>query len=274
MAATSVTVPSARVRRVGWAALPVWLRRTLLLSLIVLGWYVYIWIRKPNSLTFASPWETAQQFGEDWRDGTLATATWTTLRLLLEGIGIGFAIGAVLTVVATLTQVGDDLLTLLSSILNPLPGVAVLPLAMLWFGLNEKAILFVIANATVWPIAINVSAGFRTTNQTLVAVGRNIGLGRVRLITDVLAPSALPYAVAGVKTAWAFGWRTVIAAELVFGVAGSKAGLGTYINNGLNYLIVPPMFAGLVTIAALGVLFEAAFGMLERRTVVRWGMKS
>ncbi len=176
--------------------------------------------------------------------------------------------------VATLTQVGDDLLTLLSSILNPLPGVAVLPLAMLWFGLNEKAILFVIANATVWPIAINVSAGFRTTNQTLVAVGRNIGLGRVRLITDVLAPSALPYAVAGVKTAWAFGWRTVIAAELVFGVAGSKAGLGTYINNGLNYLIVPPMFAGLVTIAALGVLFEAAFGMLERRTVVRWGMKS
>ncbi len=179
-----------------------------------------------------------------------------------------------MTVLATLTRFGEDLLTLLSSILNPLPGVAVLPLAMLWFGLNERAILFVIANATVWPIAINVSTGFRTTNRTLVAVGRTIGLSRLRLITDVLAPSALPYAVAGIKTAWAFGWRTVIAAELVFGVAGSKAGLGTYINNARNYLVVPPIFAGLVTIALLGIAFEALFGVLERRTVVRWGMKT
>ena len=106
-----------------------------------------------------------------------------------------------------------------------------LPLAMLWFGLNTNAILFAIANATVWPIAINVTTGFRTTSPTLVAVGRTSVSRAFASITDVLLPAALPHAISGIKTAWAFGWRTVIAAELVFGVAGSRGGLGNYINN-------------------------------------------
>ena len=114
------------------------------------------------------------------------------------------------------------------SILNPLPGVAVLPLAMLWFGLNTNALLFVIANAAAWPIAINLSTGFKTVNPTIVAVGRNVRLSSLRLITDVLAPAALPHAISGLKAAWAFGWRTIIAAELVFGgVADADGGLGT-----------------------------------------------
>ena len=274
---TTASVPLVRPRarrRLRWGALPTVLRRTLLLGLLVLVWYAYIWVRHPDALSFASPWETAKAFWTGWSDGSLARPTWGTLRLLLEGIGIGALVAGLLTALATLTTFGEDLLVTLTSIMNPLPGVAMLPLAMLWFGLNERAVLFVIANATIWPIAIAVLAGFRTANQTLVAVGRNIGLSRVRLITEVLAPSALPHAISGIKTAWAFGWRTVIAAELVFGVAGSKGGLGAYINNAKLYLLVPPMFAGLVTIAVLGVVFEALFGALERRTVVRWGMKT
>ena len=180
----------------------------------------------------------------------------------------------ILTAFAALSQIGEDLLTILVSILNPLPGVAVLPLAMLWFGLNTNALLFVIANAAAWPIAINLSTGFKTVNPTIVAVGRNIGLSSRRLITDVLAPAALPHAISGLKTAWAFGWRTIIAAELVFGVAGADGGLGTYINNAKLFPNILQVFAGLVTIAILGMVFEFVFGVLERRTIVRWGMKT
>ena len=99
--------------------------------------------------------------------------------------------------------------------------------------------------------------GFRTVSPTIVAVGRNIGLSRLRVVTDVLIPAALPHAVTGLKTAWAFGWRTMIASELVFGVAGSKGGLGNYINNARLYFLTPRIFAGLVTIALLGVVFES-----------------
>lgn len=272
MTTTASTVAVQRPRALGWERLPVWVRRGILAAGLILAWHLYAVHKGP--LLIATPWQTAEAFWDGWADGALASQTWTTLRILLLGVGTGALIAAVLTAFATLTKVGEDLLILLTSILNPLPGVAVLPLAMLLFGLNETALRFVIANATIWPIAIALSTGFKTTNPTIVAVGRNIGLSRIRVITDVLAPAALPHAISGLKTAWAFGWRTIIAAELVFGVAGSEGGLGNYINNARLYLLTPQMFAGLVTIALLGVVFETLFGALERRTVVRWGMKT
>ena len=267
--------PPARPRAAGWARLPLWLRRVILLAAIVGLWQAYVrWSEfGGNPLLFASPVDTAQAFLDGWRDGSLARATWETMRLLLIGVGIGALIAALFTLFASLSQIGEDILLLLTAILNPLPGVAVLPLALLWFGLSNKAIIFAIANSTIWPIAINLTTGFKTVNPTIVAAGRNIGLKGVRLVTDVLAPAALPSAISGLKTAWAFGWRTVVAAELVFGVVGGEGGLGTYINNAKLYLFTSQMFAALLSIAVLGVAFELLFGVLERRTIVRWGMQ-
>jgi NitT/TauT family transport system permease protein len=271
-ASTSAASVPRRPTAFGWAWLPAFIRYPVIGALLVAAWHYYA-VHK-GSLVMATPWQTAQEFWDGWRNGSLSDPTWTTLRLLLQGVGIGAGVAAVLTAFATLSKFGEDLLLFLTAVLNPLPGVAVLPIAMLLFGLNETAIRFVIANATIWPIAIAVSTGFKTTNQTLVAVGRNVGLSRVRLITDVLAPAALPHTISGLKTAWAFGWRTIIAAELVFGVAGSTGGLGNYINNARQYLLTPKVFAGLLTIAIIGVVFETLFGQLERLTIVRWGMKT
>ena len=247
-------------------------RITILAAGLVVVWHFYAVHKGP--LLLATPWQTLQAFWDGWGNGHLREATLTTLRLLAEGVGLGAVVAGVLIVFATLTKVGEDLLILLTAVLNPLPGVAVLPLAMLLFGLNENAIRFVIANATVWPIAIAVATGFKTANQTLVAVGRNVGLSRIRVITDVLAPAALPSAIAGLKTAWAFGWRTIIASELFFGVPGSTGGLGNYINDARNNLFTDRLLAGLLTNALLGVAFETLFGLIERRTVIRWGMKT
>ena len=271
-ASTDVAAVVARPRPLGWERLPVPVRRAIIGAGLLVAWHLYAVRQGP--LLVATPWQTAEAFWTGWTNGSLASPTWATLRILLEGVGIGAGIAAILTAFATLSKVGEDLLILLTSIMNPLPGVAILPVAMLIFGINDAALRFVIVNATIWPIAIAVSTGFKTANQTIVAVGRNIGLSRPRVITDVLAPSALPQAISGVKTAWAFGWRTIIAAELVFGVAGSEGGLGNVINNARLYFLTDQVFAALVTIAILGVLFETGFGLLERRTVVRWGMKT
>jgi NitT/TauT family transport system permease protein len=276
MATPSVAVTARRPRGalLRWGRLPAPLRYLILLAAMVGVWQAYWVLKDPSPLLFSGPRDVADAFWTGWEDGRLARVTWTTLRILAVGIGIGAVIALVLTAFAALSQVGEDLLRMLVSILNPLPGVAVLPLAMLWFGLNTNALLFVIANASAWPIAIALDTGFKTVNPTIVAVGRNIGLSSRRLITDVLAPAALPHAISGLKTAWAFGWRTIIAAELIFGVAGADGGLGTYINNAKLFLQIPQVFAGLVTIAILGMIFELLFGVLERRTVVRWGMKT
>lgn len=265
-----------RPRRAGvrWGDLPVVVRRTLLLLLMLLAWHLAVAYGGADPLLVVGPIDVAKAIGSGVRDGELVRATLVTLRVLGESLGIGLAVAAVLTTFATWTKLGEDLLVLLTAMLNPLPAVAILPLAILWFGINTTSLIVVIANAVVWPIAINVSQGFKTANPTVVAVARNIGLRGWRLVWFVLVPAALPHTVSGLKSAWAFGWRTIIAAELVFGVAGKGGGLGYFINNAKTYLHVADAFAGLVTIAVIGIVFDLVFGWVERRTVVRWGMKS
>ena len=257
-----------------WARLPVVLRRTLLLVGIVALWQAYATLSDVSPLVFSAPLDVARALFEGWTSGDLARATVLTLKILGIGMAIGMLAAAILTTLATWTRIGEDVLVLLTSMLNPLPSIAILPLAILWFGLSETALIVVIANAVTWPIAINVSMGFRTVNPTILAVGRNIGLRGWRLVRDVLLPAALPHIISGLKTGWAFGWRTIIAAELVFGVAGGGGGLGNYINKSRYFLEIPEVFAGLVTIAVIGIALEWVFTLVERRTVVRWGMKA
>ena len=236
-------------------------------------WQLYVVVSGVSPLLVSSPADVGEAIFTGFTDGELLTATLTTLKILLTAMVIGMVLAAVLTTLATWTKFGEDLLVLLTSMLNPLPSIAVLPLAILWFGLSTTALVVVIANAVIWPISINVSQGFRTANPTVVAVGRNIGLSGWRLVRDVLMPAALPHTISGLKTGWAFGWRTIIAAELVFGVAGSGGGLGYFINDARYFLRTPDVFAGLVTIMTIGIALDLAFSWLERRTVVKWGMK-
>ncbi|HEY6015457.1 MAG TPA: hypothetical protein VIU16_01625, partial [Gaiellaceae bacterium] len=109
MASAGATAAAPSRVAFGWDSLPVWMRRAILLGLLILVWYAYIWVAHPKSLLFASPWETAKTFWNGWSDGSLAGPTWRTLKLLLEGTGIGLGVGLVLTAFATLTKVGEDL---------------------------------------------------------------------------------------------------------------------------------------------------------------------
>jgi NitT/TauT family transport system permease protein len=265
--------PSHRSRGFRWGDVPVVPRRAIILVALVAIWQVYVTASGVDPLLVSSPYDVGVALVEGFTGGALVGATLTTLKILFASMLIGMLVAAVLTTLATWTRFGEDLLILLTSMLNPLPSIAVLPLAILWFGLSTTALMVVIANSVVWPISINVSMGFRTVNPTILAVGRNVGLSGWRLVTDVLMPAALPHTISGLKTGWAFGWRTIIAAELVFGVAGSGGGLGYFINDSRYFMRTPDVFAGLVTIAAIGIALDLAFSALERRTVVRWGMK-
>jgi NitT/TauT family transport system permease protein len=276
--ASSTTPGAPRARkstsRLRWSSLPTVARRSILLVAIVLLWQLYVSVSGVSPLLVSSPAKIAEAFWEGWASGELAAATLVTLEILGLGMLVGMCLAAVLTTFATWTRIGEDVLVLLTSMLNPLPAIAILPLAILWFGLSPAALVFVIANAVTWPIAINVSTGFRTVNPTILMVGRNLGLRGFKLVKDVLMPAALPHTISGLKTGWAFGWRTIIAAELVFGVAGGGGGLGYFINDSRYFLRIPDVFAGLVTIALIGIALDAVFTWIERRTIIKWGMKS
>ncbi len=269
--ATARTWGSQRSR--SWSKLPTMVRRVIVFVVLVALWQAYVSLLHVNHLLFSSPAAAAAAFVQGWRNGQIGSATATTLEVLFIGMVIGVGLGLVLTVLATLTTLGRDFVMLMTAMLNPLPSIAILPLALIWFGLSNNALIFVIVLAVVWPMAITMSAGFTTINPTLLMAARNLGLSGWRMTAYVLLPAALPYVIGGFKVSWAFAWRTIIAAELVFGTAGGTGGLGYYISNEQYFLKIPNVFAGLISIAIIGIGMDVLLNFIEKRTVVRWGMQ-
>lgn len=162
----------------------------------------------------------------------------------------------------------------LTSMFNPLPAIALLPLALIWFGLGAGSIIFVLTHSVLWAVALNTHSGFRATSPTLRMVGRNYGLRGWRYILKILIPAAFPSILTGLKIGWAFAWRTLIAAELVFGANQGGGGLGWFIFENSQNLNTDRVFAGLLTVMLIGILVEnGIFRTLEKRTVERWGMQ-
>jgi NitT/TauT family transport system permease protein len=253
--------------------LPSWVRYTLIGAGFIVAWQLYVSYGGVNPLLVASPIATIQALITDTKNGQLTSATLNSLQNLVISMAISMALGLALASFSTFFRFGRDVLTVLTAVFSALPGIAILPLVMLWFGLTPTSIIVVVVQSALWPIATNTDTGFRTIGTTTRMVALNLGLSRFRIVRDVLLPAALPYILSGLRLAWAFGWRTIVAAELVFGIAGSAAGLGWYINNARYFLNTPPMFAALVVISLLGVLVDGIFFWIERYTVVKWGMK-
>jgi ABC-type nitrate/sulfonate/bicarbonate transport system permease component len=135
------------------------------------------------------------------------------------GYAAGITIAALLTALAVSSRIGTDLLETLTSMFNPLPAIALLPLALLWFGLGNPSLIFVMVHSVLWAVALNTHSGFTAVSNTLRMVGQNCGLTGLRYVIRILIPAAFPSILTGLKIGWAFAWRTLIAAELVFGVS-------------------------------------------------------
>jgi NitT/TauT family transport system permease protein len=251
-----------------------WLRKALLLVLLIGVWELYA-RHLDNPLLVPTFSDTVEAWWGAIISGVLPARVAVSLRVLAIGFSSGVLLAGVLTVLAITTRIGTDFLETMTAMLNPLPAIALLPLALIWFGLGVGSLVFVLIHSVLWAVALNTHAGFRGVSQTLRMVGRNYGLSGLRLVLKILIPAAFPSILAGLKIGWAFAWRTLIAAELVFGVASGKGGLGWFIFESKNELDIPEVFAGLLTIIMIGLLVEnVVFRTVEIRTLRRWGMQS
>lgn len=250
------------------------LRKLLLLAVLAAVWEGYArWLSNPLLLpTFL---QTLRALAASIVSGQLPRAVSFTLRLLLKGYLAGLLLAGMLTAFASASRIGSDFLEILTSMFNPLPSIALLPIALIWFGLGDNSIIFVLIHAVLWSAALNTYAGFRGVSTTLRMVGQNYGLSKPSYITRILVPAAFPNILTGMKVGWAFAWRTLIAAELVFGVSSGSGGLGWYIFENKNQLLIANVFAGLLTVILLGLTVEnLIFKTIENATVRKWGMQT
>ena len=251
-----------------------WLRKAFILVVIAGAWQLYA-RQLNNPLLVPTFTATIDAFSTAMINGDLPQKVANSVLLLLKGYAIGLALAMLFTALAMMSRIGNDLLETLTSAFNPLPAIALLPLALIWFGLGEISIIFVLVHSVLWAVALNTHSGFRSVSNTLRMVGRNYGLRGPRYIAKILIPAAFPSILTGLKIGWAFAWRTLIAAELVFGVSSGKGGLGWYIYENKNMLDIPAVFAGLLTVILIGLIVENfIFRNIEAVTVRRWGMQS
>lgn len=248
-------------------------RRGLILIAIAVIWEAYArWLNSP--LSFPTFLDTLTALKDGIASGVIPQRLSVTLQTLVIGYFIGLFVAALLTTVAVTSRIGTDLLSTFTAMFNPLPAIALLPLALLWFGLGRPSLIFVIVHSVLWAVALNMHSGFLAVSETLRMAGRTFGLKGLRFVFGILIPAAFPAILAGLKIGWAFAWRTLIAAELVFGVSSGQGGLGWYIFENRNTLDTAAVFAGLLTVMAVGLLVEAViFRIIEAKTVRRWGMQ-
>ncbi len=248
-------------------------RKTVIVALLAGLWELAARLAG-NELLLPTFTQAARAFIGGVASGELIDKARISMGLLLQGYLLGIVCAFALTALAVSTRFGRDLLSTLTAMFNPLPAIALLPLALLWFGLGRASLVFVLVHSVLWPLALATYAGFQGVPETLRMAGRNYGLRGLRFVVLILVPSALPAILSGLRIGWAFAWRTLIAAEMFFGASSGKGGLGWYIFQNRNELYTDKVFAGLASVILIGLLVESlGFDTLERVTVRRWGVQ-
>ena len=250
------------------------LRKVAILILLAVIWEVGARMLN-NELLFPTFMATNIAFIKGIASGELLIKIWASLKTLLVGYSIGIVLAALLTALGIASRIGTDLLETLTSMFNPLPAIALLPIALIWFGLGSGSLIFVLVHSVLWSVALNTHSGFLSVSTTMRMVGKNYGLRGLPYVAKILIPAAFPSILTGLKIGWAFAWRTLIASELVFGVSSGSGGLGWYIYENKNELEIANVFAGLFTVILIGLVVEnLIFRVVENRTVRKWGMQN
>jgi NitT/TauT family transport system permease protein len=219
---------------------------------------------------FPSPIEVGEDLLFGISDGSLfygiATSMWRLIIGLAIAIGGGMLLGIFMARVETVNQTIGSLVLGLQSI----PSVAWVPLAILWFGLSDAGIVFVTAIGAIFAVTINTYTGVKNINPSFIEAARNMGAKGSQLVTTILIPAAFPYMITGFKQGWAFAWRGVIGAELLF----SFLGLGFLLNVGRQLNDVSQVIAMMLVIMGIGILIDGfVFKKIEDKVMTKWGLR-
>ena len=206
-------------------------------------------------------------------NGRLGIQTLNSIFVILMGFGISLVLSVIIIALCTSFKAADSLFDTLTTILNPLPAVAIMPLIIMWFGIDMTAMLVVIVHGVLWALARQLLDALRAIPDVQIAFGRNIRLSPLQMFTGVAIFAIMPGLIAGLRIGWGRAWRALISVEMVFGLIGALGGLGHFIYMGRVYARIEEVFAGIIMVAIIGVVFESfVFTRLEIATTRKWGM--
>jgi NitT/TauT family transport system permease protein len=240
---------------------------------LLVAWQLYIVIAQPRPDLAPSPLDVAAAIGEAWESGRLQLAVVTSLERgvlgFLIAVAVGTPLGLLLAEVKPLRRAMGPII----SGLQVLPSVAWVPAAIIWFGLTDATVYFVVLMGAVPSIVNGLISGVEQVPPQLRRVGTVLGAGPARLATLVVLPAALPGYVAGLKQGWAFSWRSLMAAEIIATGGTIGFGVGAMLDQSRELADLAGVLATILVILAIGILIELLFfAPLERRMLRRRGL--
>ena len=238
--------------------------------ILVVVWQIVaftnIW---PNNI-FPSPLEVGEDLVYSAADGSLFYGIAISMSRLIVGLAIAISGGIVLGIFMARVEVVNQTIGSLVLGLQSIPSIAWVPLAILWFGLNDGGIIFVIAIGAIFAVTINTYTSVKNIDPNYIAAARNMGAKGSQLIIHVLIPAAFPYMISGFRQGWAFAWRGLIGAELLF----SFLGLGFLLNVGRQLTDVSQVIAIMIVIMGIGILVDGfVYKRLENKVMSKWGLR-
>lgn len=238
---------------------------------LILLWEIVVRIGFWPDYLFPGPLQVGRSLGEGLADGSFLRGTLVSFRRLFVGYSLSVIAGISLGLVIGRLRWLDETVGSLLVGFQAIPSICWLPLSLVWFGLNENAIAFVIIMGAFLAVTIATDAGVKGVPPILLRAARNLGARRGRLLASVLLPASLPSILIGLKQGWLFAWRSLLAGELIVGIG--RKGLGHLLNDARAVNDNAEIMAVMVMIVALGLSVDLlVFGRLERQVRERWGL--
>jgi NitT/TauT family transport system permease protein len=218
---------------------------------------------------FPTPWGVAQALYVGFQDHSLVIAIAVSMRRVLIGYAISVVLGMVLGLGVASSKFLEETMGGLLVSLQSLPSICWWPLALLWFGLSQNAILFVVIMGSLLSVTLAMEDGRKQMPKIYSMAGRNLGASGFQLFLHVLLPASLPFVVSGLKQGWAFAWRSLITAEMLY----LSLGLGQVLMMGRDLNDMSAVIAVMILIVAIGYVIDGiVFKSIERHLQRKWGL--
>lgn len=251
------------------------MRRALVIiiffALLIGAWEWIVRMKIWSPVLVPSPLSVARYIVAATEDGTLEHASLVTMRRLLIGYALGLIVGLPLGLLTARFKLCEDTLGVIALGFQTLPSVCWVPLALLWFGQTEAAMLFVVIMGTLWSVVIATDNGVRTVPPIYARAARTMGSKQLHTWAKVIVPASLPFIVSGMKQGWAFAWRSLMAAEIYVTIL-TGFGLGHLLHYGRELQAMDQVIGIMLIIIVIGLLADKIlFSPWERFLYRRWG---
>ncbi len=202
-------------------------------------------------------------------DGQIPVAVVQSIGRLFIGFSMAVVIGLLLGYLIWRFTLVEETLGFLITALQSIPSIVWFPLAIIWFGLNDMAILFIVTIGATWTMTISASSGFQNVSKLYQRVAKTLGSSGFHYVRTVIIPAAIPQIISGLRIAWAFSWRALMAGELL----GSGGGLGQLLEVGRSLGQMDLVISVMIIIAVIGTIMDhVLFLRLERNVQMKWGV--